>query len=84
MSVCRRCARTLTADEIAVYKRMVNRGADTFLCAACLAAEFHVQESLIHEKIAHFRAMGCTLFSQPAGTSASSISTNSSPPFPHG
>ena len=84
MSVCRRCARTLTADEIAVYKRMVNRGADTFLCAACLAAEFHVPESLIHEKIAHFRAMGCTLFSQPAETSASSISTNSSPPFPHG
>ena len=62
MSVCRRCSRTLTADEIAVYKRMVNRGADTFLCAACLAAEFHVPESLIHEKIAHFRAMGCTLF----------------------
>ncbi|MCI5810202.1 MAG: hypothetical protein MR018_01360 [Clostridiales bacterium] len=84
MSVCRRCSRTLTADEIAVYKRMVNRGADTFLCAACLAAEFHVPESLIHEKIAHFRAMGCTLFSQTAETPASSISTNSAPPFPHG
>ena len=48
MSVCRRCSRTLTADEIAVYKRMVNRGADTFLCAACLAAEFHVPESPHH------------------------------------
>ena len=59
---CMKCGRTLTADEIGIYKRMVNRGADKYLCASCLAEHFHISEDLIYEKIEHFRQMGCTLF----------------------
>ena len=60
---CRKCGRKLEPDEIAIYKRMVNRGAEDFLCISCFAAEFRVSEELIREKIRHFREMGCTLFS---------------------
>lgn len=60
---CRCCGRELTPDEIAIYKRMVNRGAIDFLCITCFAAEFGVSEELIREKIRHFKEMGCTLFS---------------------
>ena len=60
---CRSCGRELTPDEIAIYKRMINRGATDFLCITCLAAEFRVSEELIREKIRHFKKRGCTLFS---------------------
>ena len=59
---CMECGRELTADEIAIYKRMVNRGAENFLCVSCLARHYKIPEELIYEKIEHFRAMGCALF----------------------
>lgn len=62
MDLCKNCGRVLEKDEIAIYKRMVNRGATDFLCVACLAAHFNVSEDMIKEKIDHFRKMGCTLF----------------------
>ena len=62
MDTCYQCGRRLTADEIGAHKKLVNRGAETFLCKACLAARFRVSEALIDEKIRQFKAMGCTLF----------------------
>ena len=59
---CSRCGRALEDDEIAIYRRMVNRAAQHFLCVSCLAEAFGVAEALVYEKIEHFRAMGCTLF----------------------
>ena len=59
---CRQCGRELKHDEIAIYKRMVNRGATDYLCISCFAKEFRVSEDLIREKIEHFKKMGCTLF----------------------
>lgn len=59
---CKLCGRLLTGDEIAVYKRMVSRAAERFLCVSCFAKKFGVSEALVYEKIEHFRAMGCTLF----------------------
>lgn len=59
---CMQCGRELTHDEIAVYKRMVNRGAKEYLCITCFAKKFKVSEELIWEKIEHFKKMGCTLF----------------------
>ena len=61
-NLCRNCSRKLTADEIGIYKRMVNRGATDYLCASCMASYFRIEESMIYEKIEHFREMGCTLF----------------------
>ncbi|MBO7663678.1 MAG: hypothetical protein J6U01_09935 [Clostridia bacterium] len=66
---CRECGRGLTADEIAVTRKLINRGARSFYCVDCLAAYFEVTPEEIRERIAYFRQSGCTLFA-PAGTPA--------------
>ncbi len=62
MDTCNQCARELTHDEIALTKKLINRGSTSFLCLSCLAKEFCVSEELLLEKIQQFRLMGCTLF----------------------
>ena len=62
MSSCTACGRELTPDEIALTKKLVSRGAESFFCLSCLAERFAVSEDLLREKIEQFRQMGCTLF----------------------
>ena len=62
MAACQKCDKKITCDEAAVYKKLVNRGAEKYLCAACLAVHFKCSEELIREKIQQFKDMGCTLF----------------------
>ncbi len=64
MSACARCGAALTADEIAITRKLINRGTDTFYCAGCLADHFQVTRAEIEERIDYFRQMGCTLFAQ--------------------
>ena len=64
MVQCFQCGRQLTADEIAVYRKMVNREANQFLCKTCLAAYFGVDEDKIDKKIQQFKRIGCLLFVQ--------------------
>ncbi len=64
MGQCFQCDRQLTADEIAVYRKLVNRMADQFLCKACLAEYFGVSQEKIDQKIAQFKRIGCLLFAQ--------------------
>ncbi len=59
---CRVCGRELTKDEIAVTKKLICRGAVSFLCVSCLAEHFQVEPEEIRERIAYFKSMGCTLF----------------------
>ncbi|MBE5962638.1 MAG: hypothetical protein E7256_14880 [Lachnospiraceae bacterium] len=59
---CRICGKKLEADEIAIYRKLVNRGAKSYLCIPCLASYFHCEEQLIYDRIASLREMGCTLF----------------------
>ena len=54
----------VTADEKAVYLKMVNRQATSFLCISCLAKYFDVDEALIYKKIEQFKEVGCMLFEQ--------------------
>lgn len=61
---CKKCSRELTADEIAVYLKMVNRQASEFLCKTCLAQYFKVEEILIDKKIQQFKKNGCMLFAE--------------------
>ena len=61
-SLCFRCQRVLTRDEIALTRKLINRGTQTFFCLSCLAAHFQVTEDILREKIVQFREMGCTLF----------------------
>ena len=60
---CARCGAVLQKDDIALTRKMINRGADRFLCVSCLADHFELTEAVLREKIREFKAMGCTLFS---------------------
>ena len=64
MASCINCARELTSDEIGLHKKMINRGAEEFMCLSCLAIFFHCDESLLVKKIEQFRENGCMLFAQ--------------------
>ena len=72
---CRDCRRALTSDEIAVYRKLVRRDADTFLCKTCLAAYFSVPEKTIDRKIEQFRRQGCLLFAPAKAERKDDIST---------
>ena len=65
-ALCAACARPLTPDEIAITRKLVNRGAKTWFCADCLAKRFEVSREDIEERIAYFKRMGCTLFARDA------------------
>ena len=62
MPCCVFCGKILKPDEIALTKKLINRGAKDYLCLKCLAGRFDVSEETLLEKIAEFRKMGCTLF----------------------
>lgn len=59
---CKKCGKILTGDEIAVYRKLVNRGAQEYLCMDCLARYFNCPRKLIEDKIVYFKRTGCTLF----------------------
>lgn len=64
MSQCLKCGRELTNDEVGLHKKMVNRGAQKFMCIDCLASYYQVGRHNLEEKIKQFKEMGCTLFQQ--------------------
>ena len=59
---CFQCGKTLERDEIGLYKKLVNRGARTYLCKPCLAAKFKMTEDDCDTLIAHFKEAGCSMF----------------------
>lgn len=60
---CMRCNSKLLADDIAIYLKLVNRGATEFLCIDCLASDFKTSRQKIEDLIAYYRKTGeCTLF----------------------
>lgn len=60
---CKKCGAALGQDDIAIYKKMVLRTADEFLCIDCLAEYFGVSRKAIEDKIRYFRESGtCALF----------------------
>ena len=63
-TLCCRCARPLEPDEIALTRKLINRGAVRFFCLSCLADHFDVTEEILRRKIRDFREMGCTLFTE--------------------
>ena len=59
---CVRCGAILEKDDVALTRKMINRGAEAFYCVSCLADHFELTEEILREKIREFKAMGCTLF----------------------
>ena len=62
LPVCCICGRGLSSDEIALTKKLINRGTERFLCLSCLSCRFGVPEETLRQKVSEFRNMGCTLF----------------------
>ena len=69
-AVCVSCGKSVTRDEIAVTKKLINRGTAKFYCVPCLAAYFEVKEEDILERIRYFKQTGCTLFTNEPDASA--------------
>jgi hypothetical protein len=59
---CKKCGVEMTFDEVGLHKKLVNRGAEEFLCPACLSAHFHLPEEQLRAMIEQFRQQGCVLF----------------------
>ena len=58
-----RCGAGLTGDEIALYKKMISRGAEEFLCLDCLAGECSTTREKLEQLIAFYHRTGiCALF----------------------
>lgn len=59
---CASCGAALEKDEIALSKKLINRGLTSFFCLSCLAKRFQVDKDALTRKIDEFREAGCTLF----------------------
>ena len=59
---CITCHNALTRDEIAMTRKLINRGATQFLCLPCLARRFDATVAELLERMQYFKDMGCTLF----------------------
>ncbi len=59
---CRKCGMSLTSDEIAITRKLINRGTTVYYCADCLAEAFDVRRADIEAKIVYYKKSGCTLF----------------------
>lgn len=59
---CAACDRVLTADELGLSRKLINRGTRVFYCVPCLAEKYRVTESALRDMIERFRAAGCSLF----------------------
>ena len=59
---CCVCGAPLVPDEIALTRKLINRGAQQYQCLSCLAGFFGCSTDLLREKIAQFRRQGCALF----------------------
>jgi len=60
---CIECKSQLFDDDISIYRKLVNRGADEFLCIDCLALKFGCDREKIERLIKYYRESGnCTLF----------------------
>lgn len=61
---CIECGKRLVGDEKSLYRRLVKRTAEEFLCIPCMAKHFRVDEKVLYERIKMYRSMGCCLFGQ--------------------
>ena len=62
MATGKECEKFLKSDEIAIYRRLIHREAEEYLCRECLAKYLGVPTEVIDKRIAYFKKIGCTLF----------------------
>ncbi|MBQ6987110.1 MAG: hypothetical protein IJR48_02660 [Oscillibacter sp.] len=63
--LCTRCGAGLGGDEIALYRKMVSREAQEFLCLDCQASDCGATREKLQRLIDYFHRTGiCTLFAK--------------------
>lgn len=62
MEKCYKCGTELSADEVGLNYKVINRGVEKFLCLGCLSQVFKTTQENLKELIEHFREAGCTMF----------------------
>ncbi len=62
METCWKCGAKLSADEVGINYKIVNRGVTKFQCLDCLAATFNTTTDNLKGMIERFRAAGCSMF----------------------
>ena len=55
MAHCKECGRSLTKDEIALHKKIYNRGAEEFFCIDCSSRYLDVSVDLLRQKIVNLK-----------------------------
>lgn len=69
---CMRCQARLTADEIALYRKLVCREAERFLCMDCMASDYSVPRKKLEDIVDFYHRTGlCCLFPKYEETEAS-------------
>ncbi|MDO4336883.1 MAG: hypothetical protein Q4C91_02215 [Eubacteriales bacterium] len=62
---CMHCSAPLSGDEIALYKKLVFREAQQFLCLDCLASNLSTTRDKLEQMIIYLHKTGiCTLFAK--------------------
>ena len=59
---CSHCGKELTADEFAMYRKIVRRDGVNCLCYHCLAEQFDLDETKLPAMAEEFKKQGCMLF----------------------
>ena len=60
---CKECGMSIFADDIAIHRKLINRGADDFFCMDCLAGKLGCQRLDIERLVEYYRSSGrCSLF----------------------
>lgn len=63
MTTCYVCGKNdLSKDEIGLTKKLIDKEAKVFYCIECLAEQLEVTVEELENKLADFKAEGCTLF----------------------
>ena len=62
MVVTLNCGKELSYDEVALYRKLYNRAAKSFLRIFCSSGYLQVSEELLLMKMSQFKDMGYTLF----------------------
>ncbi len=60
--LCLECGKELKNLDVALHKKMVNRGSVRYMCIDCLAKYIGVTRDDLLMKAEQFKRQGCTLF----------------------
>lgn len=60
--ICMKCGKRLQNLDVALHKKMINRGAREYMCIDCLSEYIGVSKQDLLDKAEFFKQQGCMLF----------------------